>query len=60
MPPRYKWAAPQSGTTHLIPPVSRPAARVEVFLGEVNSPKNSFNDFLAARPTVKGDYHDDF
>ena len=42
MPPRYKWAAPQSGTTHLIPPVSRPVARVEVFSGEANSPENRF------------------
>ncbi len=42
MPPRYKWAAPQSGTTHLIPPVSRPVARGEVFSGEVNLPENRF------------------
>ena len=42
MPPRYKWTAPHGGTIHLIPSVSRPVARVEVFSGEVNPPENRF------------------
>ena len=33
-----------------IPLVSRPAARVGVFLGEVNSSKNDFNLLLPAGP----------
>ena len=33
-----------------IPLVSRPAARVGVFLGEVNSPKNDLKFILPAEP----------
>ncbi|BDF73056.1 hypothetical protein CE91St41_40400 [Oscillospiraceae bacterium] len=50
MPPGYKKADQSADwSAFLIPPVSRPAARVGVVFGGVNPPKTNFNLFCFAK-----------